>query len=43
MKNRELGKSGLYVSTIGLGCMGMSHAYGAPAINGKCRNCWLKP
>lgn len=29
MNQRELGTSGLTVSTVGLGCMGMSHAYGA--------------
>lgn len=26
-----MGLSGLRVSSVGLGCMGMSHAYGAPA------------
>ena len=27
MKTRELGRSGLHVSALGLGCMGMTHAY----------------
>src|SRR6476659_1987650 len=32
MKNRKLGKAGLEVSELGLGCMGLSHAYG-PAMD----------
>ena len=30
MQMRKLGRSGLAVSALGLGCMGMSANYGAP-------------
>jgi aryl-alcohol dehydrogenase-like predicted oxidoreductase len=30
VKQRKLGRQGLEVSALGLGCMGMSHAYGTP-------------
>ncbi|MDR2990797.1 MAG: aldo/keto reductase, partial [Burkholderiaceae bacterium] len=30
MQKRALGRSGLEVSAIGLGCMGLNHSYGPP-------------
>ena len=47
MQKCKLGKSGLEVSALGLGCMGMSTAYGPPAdkremiaLIRKCRRPW---
>jgi len=34
MQKRKLGKSGREVSALGLGCMGLSHAYGQPVDKG---------
>ena len=41
MRKRKLGKD-LVVSAVGLGCMGMSHAYGAPADKNEMRNLLAK-
>ena len=35
MQTRELGRSGLKVSALGLGCMGLSHGYGPPVEQGQ--------
>ena len=35
MEKLQLGKSSLYVSPVGLGCMGFSHAYGDPMADGE--------
>src|SRR5450759_1580143 len=35
MQKRKLGKSGLEVAALGIGCMGMSANYGAPADKGE--------
>src|SRR5579875_3115862 len=35
MQKRRLGKSGLEVSALGLGCMGMSFSYGTPKDKGE--------
>jgi len=32
MQKRSSGRSGLEVSALGFGCMGLSHAYGRPPI-----------
>ena len=39
MKQRQLGTSGLTVSAIGLGCMGMSQSYGPGNEEESCARC----
>ena len=38
MQKRKLGNSGLEVSAIGLGCMGLSFGYGPPLEQGRRRS-----
>jgi aryl-alcohol dehydrogenase-like predicted oxidoreductase len=40
MKKRMLGKSGLKVSAMGFGCMGISFAYGKPMERQSVRRNW---
>ena len=37
MQTRKLGNSGLEVSAIGLGCMGLSYGYGPEIGRASCR------
>jgi aryl-alcohol dehydrogenase-like predicted oxidoreductase len=41
MRKRKLGKSGLEVSAIGLGCMGLTFAYG-PAVEKQAATAFIR-
>ena len=43
MQTRELGRSGLKVSALGLGCMGLTHAYGQPVEPSRASPCCTLP
>lgn len=42
MQKRYLGKSGLEVSALGLGCMGLSHGYGRRPIPVRLSNLFVR-